>query len=249
MENIPLPEKIEATPIEGAQHRAEIVVSPCYPGYGTTLGNALRRVLLSSLPGAAVTAVKIKGADHEFSTIDNIKEDVVEIILNIKSLRFKMHGTEPVEIELVKKGEGPITAADFAKNSEVEVINTDQHIATVTDASTEFNMKVTVKHGRGYVAVEAREDEEIELGYIAIDAVYTPVKNVNFRTEDVRVGNMTNFDKLVLDVTTDGTMTPEEAFSSASEILVQQFQSLTQGAAPASAAPEVEQTEASSDEE
>lgn len=226
MENIPFPSTIEATPVEGAMHRAEIIVTPCYPGYGTTLGNALRRVLLSSLPGGAVTAFKIKGVDHEFSTISHVKEDVVEMILNIKSLRFKMHTHEPVEIELIKKGEGVVTAADFAKNSEVEVINTDQKIATITDAAGELHMKVIVQYGRGYVAIEERENEELELGYIGVDAVYTPVKNVNFRTEDVRVGKMTNFDKLILDISTDGTISPEEAFQQAAVILVDQFQSL-----------------------
>lgn len=253
MENIPLPNPIEVTPVEGEDNRAEIVVSPCYPGYGTTLGNAMRRVLLSSLPGGAVTAVKIKGADHEFSTLNGVKEDVVEIILNIKSLRFACHSEEPVEIELSKKGEGEVTAADFSDNSDVEVINSDQVIATLTDSSAEFSMKVIVQRGRGYVAVEEREDEELELGYIGVDAVYTPVRNVNFRTEDVRVGKMTNFDKLIMDVTTDGTKAPEEAFAEAADILVQQFQSLTGKTAEEvieeASAPVVEETDDSSVEE
>lgn len=227
MENISLPTSIQALPIDGELHKADIVVSPCYPGYGTTLGNAMRRVLLSSLPGAAATAIKIKGVDHEFSTIDHVKEDVVEIILNLKTVRFRLHSDEPIELTLDVKGEKIVTAGDFKTDSQVEVVNPDAVIATLTDKSAEFSMKVVVQHGRGYVPVEARENESLEVGYIAIDSIYTPVRNVNYRTEHVRVGQMTNFDKLILTVTTDGTMTPQEAFESAATILVEQFQSLT----------------------
>ena len=221
MENISLPDKISAKKIE--TDRAEITISPCYPGFGTTVGNALRRVLMSSLPGGAATAVKIKGADHEFSTLDNIKEDVVDIILNLKQLRFVVHSDEPVEITMKVKGEKEITGADFDKNAQVEVINKKLKIATQTDPKAEFEMTLIVQKGRGYVPVELREKEKLEIGYIAIDAVYTPVKNVNFNTEHVRVEEMTNYDKLILDVTTDGSMTPEEALEQASDILVEQF--------------------------
>lgn len=229
MAHIPLPNSIEVQPVDGESNRAQIIVKPCSPGYGTTIGNALRRVLLSSLPGAAVTSVKIKGVDHEFSTIDNVKEDVVEIILNLKTLRFVVHSDEPVELELSVSGEKVVTAADFSENSQVEVVNTDQVIATLTDASAELSMKVTVEKGRGYVPVEERETEGMEVGAIAVDAVFTPIRNVNYKTEHVRVGQMTNFDKLVLDITTDGTMTPQDAFESAADILVEQFQVLTGG--------------------
>ncbi|MBU1672835.1 DNA-directed RNA polymerase subunit alpha [Patescibacteria group bacterium] len=221
MENISLPDTISAKKIE--DDRAEITISPCYPGYGTTVGNALRRVLMSSLPGGAATAVKIKGADHEFSTLDNIKEDVVDIILNLKQLRFIVHSDEPVEITLKAKGEKEITGADVEKNAQVEVINKKLKIATQTDPKAEFEMTLIVQKGRGYVPVELREKEKLEIGYIAIDAVYTPVKNVNFNTEHVRVEEMTNYDKLILDVTTDGSMSPEEALEQASDILVEQF--------------------------
>ncbi|PIW37459.1 MAG: DNA-directed RNA polymerase subunit alpha, partial [Candidatus Kerfeldbacteria bacterium CG15_BIG_FIL_POST_REV_8_21_14_020_45_12] len=198
--DIILPNKIEA--IDQEHNRATIAISPCYPGYGTTLGNALRRVLLSSLAGGAVTAMKIKGVDHEFSTLPNVKEDVVEIILNMKSLRFRVHSDEPVEIELTAKGEMLATGKDFAKNSEVEVMNPDQVIATLTDKDAEFTVKAIVRKGRGYVPVEDRDDEELDVGYIAIDSVYTPVRNVNYRTEHVRVGQMTNYDRLLLDIVT-----------------------------------------------
>jgi DNA-directed RNA polymerase subunit alpha len=231
MQQIPLPQTITVNQTD-TPHRAEVIVSPCYPGYGTTLGNALRRVLLSSLPGAAATAVKIKGVDHEFSTIAGIKEDVVEIILNIKGIRFVLHGEEPVELQLKKKGEGPITAADFDKSTAVEVLNPEHVIATSTDKSTDLQLRVIVQPGRGYIPVEEREDEKLDIGYIAIDAIYTPVRSVNFRTEDVRVGKMTNYDKLLLDITTDGTTTPEAAFRLAAHILVQQFGRLTEADAP-----------------
>lgn len=229
MEHISRATTIEAVPQEatGGEQKAQIIVSPCYPGYGTTLGNALRRVLLSSLPGAAATAIKIKGVDHEFSTVEHVKEDVVEIILNTKLIRFRSHSEEPVEITLEAKGEKVVTAGDIAKNAEVEVVNKDQVIATLTDASAELHMKIIVEQGRGYVPVEAREEENVEVGYIAIDSVYTPVRNVNYRIENVRVGQMTNFDKLILDVTTDGILSPEEAFRQSATILVEQFQALT----------------------
>lgn len=238
---ITLPNQISSE--EKGDNHSVITISPCYPGYGTTLGNALRRVLLSSLPGAAATAIKVKGVDHEFSTLDHVKEDFVEIILNIKTLRFKMHSDEPVELELVKTGEGVVTAKDFSKNAEVEVVNEDAVIATLTDKAAEFNMKVIVEKGRGYVPVEDRDKEQLEVGYIAIDSVYTPVKNVNFRTEHVRVGQMTNYDKLFLDVLTDGTVTPFDAFEQAAKILVEHFQVLMGGLTQAEpAAPAVETT-------
>lgn len=226
MEQISLPTSFVAESINDNASSARIVVSPCYPGYGTTLGNAMRRVLLSSLSGAAATAMKIKGVDHEFSTIPHVKEDVVEIILHVKALRFKVFSDEPVELELSKKGEGVVTAADFKSNAQVEIVNPESVLATLTDKSAELNMKIVVQKGRGYIPVEAREHEKMDVGYIAIDAVYTPVRTVNFKTEHVRVGQMTNYDKLILDIVTDGTVTPQEAFTQAAHILVEQFQAL-----------------------
>lgn len=226
MDGISLPTSIIIDTVPEDGNRATMTVSPCYPGYGTTLGNALRRVLLSSLPGAAITAFKVKSVDHEFSTLPHVKEDVVEMILNIKTLRFHLEGDDLVELELDAKGEGPVTASQFKKKSGVTIANPDAVIATITDKAGGLHLKVIVQRGRGYVPVETREKEKRDVGYIAVDSIYTPVRNVNFRTEHIRVGQMTNYDKLLLDITTDGTMSPEEAFRQAVQILVEQFQGL-----------------------
>ncbi|PIP60207.1 DNA-directed RNA polymerase subunit alpha [Candidatus Uhrbacteria bacterium CG22_combo_CG10-13_8_21_14_all_47_17] len=210
MEPILLPNKIQFEHGE-RPHEGVLTVQPCAQGYGTTLGNALRRVLLSSLPGAAVTAVKIKGADHEFSTIPHVKEDVLEIILALKGLRLKLHSEEPVKLVLKVKGESTITAADFEKNAEVEIVNSDLHIATTTDPSASFEMEVSVGPGRGYRSIEDRGKEKMELGTIAIDALFSPVVNVSYKVETTRVGEKTDFDKLVLRVETDGSIDPLEA--------------------------------------
>lgn len=227
METVPKPSSILTESL--GEHHARIVISPCYPGYGTTLGNALRRVLLSSLSGAAITAVKIKGVEHEFSTIPHTKQDVVEIILNLKGLRLKVHSDEPQELVLKVKGEKTVTGADFEKNGQVEVMNTDMVICELTDKAADFEMKLRVGTGRGYVPVEAREKEKMEVGFIAMDSIYTPVRNVNFKIEHVRVGQMTNFDKLILDVLTDGTLEPEEACKQSTEILMDQFSAVLDG--------------------
>ncbi len=212
MESILLPNKIKFVrgerPNEGV-----LTVEPCAQGYGTTLGNAMRRVLLSSLPGAAVTAVKIKGADHEFSTVPNMKEDVLEIILALKSLRLKLFSEEPVKITLSAKGEGAVTAANFKKDAQVEIVNTDLHIATLTDPSASLEMDVWVAPGRGYRTTEERGKEKSELGTIAIDALYSPVLNVSYKVEQTRVGEKTDYDKLVLRVETDGTLDPLDAIN------------------------------------
>lgn len=218
---IQLPSKIYSKD-EGA-NRAIFTISPCYPGYGTTLGNALRRVLLSSLPGAAVVAVKIKGVDHEFSTIENVKEDVVDILLNLKQVRMKMHSDEAIELTMKVSGKRVVKAGDFEKNSDVEIYNRDLPIATLTNAKSDFELTVLVEKGRGYVPVEAREHEKLDVGYMSLDAVYTPIRNVNFKTEHVRVEQMTNYDKLVLDITTDGTIEPTVALTQACQLLVDHF--------------------------
>lgn len=218
---IQLPSKIYSKDEGG--NRAIFTISPCYPGYGTTLGNALRRVLLSSLPGAAITAVKIKGVDHEFSTMEDVKEDVVDILLNLKQVRLKLHSDEAVELTMKVTGKKTVTAGNFEKNSSVEIYNTDLPIATLTGAKSEFEMTVIVQKGRGYVPVEAREHEKLDIGYMALDAVYTPIRTVNFKTEHVRVEQMTNYDKLVLDVTTDGTIEPTSAVTQACQLLVDHF--------------------------
>lgn len=236
MEAIPLPNKVQLVEQQG--NRYVFAMEPLYPGYGMTIGNSLRRVLLSSMPGAAVTAVKIKWVDHEFSTVPNIKEDVIEIILNLKQLRVKMHTNEPVRLTLKKKGEGPATGADIKETDQVEVISKDLHIATLDNKNAELDMEIIVQQGRGYVPVEQREHEKLEVGMIAVDAIYTPVRNVNFDITNVRVGQLTNFDKLTVTLETDGSITGEEVLNIAALILVDHFKMLVtdESVAPASRA-------------
>ncbi len=220
-QNIPLPNKIYFAREE--KLKSVIVIEPLYPGYGMTIGNALRRVLLSSLPGAAVTAVKIKGVDHEFSTVPNVKEDVVDIILNLKQLRLSVDAEEPVKLELKVKGEKVVKASDIKPDSRVKIINPELVIATLDNKNAEFSMEIIAQQGRGYVPVEMREAEKLEIGMIAVDAIYTPMRNVNFEVENVRVGQITNFDKLTITMETDGTITGREALDIASQILVDHF--------------------------
>lgn len=221
MQTVSLPQKPKYTPIDEKSGKFEIL--GCYPGYGMTLGNALRRVLLASLKGSAITSVKIKGVSHEFSTMDGVMEDVVQIILNLKKVRFKMHGDEPVKVTLKSKGEGKVTAADIKCPSNVEVVNTDQVIATVTDKKVELEMELEISTGLGYVPIDQQNREEKEIGVIAMDAVYTPINRVNYEVENMRVGKRTDYNKITLEIVTDGSMTPEEAFSKAVSILVEQF--------------------------
>lgn len=221
MENIPLPNKINYEDLENNKYR--VVMEPLYPGYGVTIGNSMRRVLLSSLPGAAVVAVKIRGIDHEFTTVPNVKEDVVELILNLKQLRMKIHTDQPVKLELKAKGEKIVKASDFKKNSDVEIINQDLIIATLDNKAADFEMELTVQTGRGYVPVELREHEKLEIGNIAVDAIYTPMRNVNYDIEHVRVGQITNYDKLTLTLETDGTITGKEAIETAAKVLTSHY--------------------------
>lgn len=222
MENIDLPSKFESKSV--GKNQSIISIEPCYPGYGTTIGNSLRRVLLSSLPGVAAYTIKIKGVSHEFSTVPGIKEDIVEMILNIKSLRFKLHGTEETRIMLKTKGEKEVKAKDFKLTSEIEIVNPELHIATLTEKNAELELEIFVKTGRGYLPIENIDNKKLEIDAIAIDAIFTPIKNVNFEVESVRVGQMTNYDRLNIGITTDGSITPEEALLAASEILVDHFQ-------------------------
>jgi DNA-directed RNA polymerase subunit alpha len=219
MESILLPNKISfkrgERPNEGL-----LTVEPCAQGYGTTLGNALRRVLLSSLSGAAVIAVKIKNAEHEFSTIPHVKEDALEIILSLKSLRLKLFSEEPVKLTLSVKGEKTVTAKDFAKDAQVEIVNPELHIATLTDPSASLEMEITIASGRGYRSTEERGKEKAELGTIAIDALFSPVLNVSYKVEATRVGDKYDFDKLMLTVETDGTLDPLDAVNQAVGILM-----------------------------
>ena len=221
MDKIPLPNKFELNEIN--DRHAILTIEPLFAGYGLTIGNALRRVLLSSMPGSAITSVKIKGVDHEFSTLDGISEDVVDILLNLKQVKLKVHTNEDVRLTLTKKGKGPITAADISTNSDIEITNPDFHIATITDDKTEFDMELVANRGRGYVRTETRDEEKKEIGMIAIDAIYTPVTNVSMKVENVRVGQVTNFEQVQLDIETDGSITVKDAISLASQILVDHF--------------------------
>ncbi len=216
---LPLQPKI----VKKEKNKAIFEIEALYPGYGVTIGNTLRRVLLSSLPGAAATQMKIKGALHEFSTLPGVLEDLIRISLNIKQLRFKIFSDEPQKITLKVKGEKEVTGTDFELPTQVELINKDQHIATLTTKSAELEMELWVEKGLGYVPVEKRKKVNIEIGVIPLDAIFTPMKRVSFRVENMRVGERTDFDKLTLEVETDGTITPEEAFFRTNEILVNHF--------------------------
>ncbi|MFH1822651.1 MAG: DNA-directed RNA polymerase subunit alpha [Patescibacteria group bacterium] len=226
MENISLPKKINFK--DGDKPNQSLaIIEPCYPGYGMTIGNSLRRILLSSLPGAAVIGVKIKGANHEFMTIPHVKEDVLELVLNLKQLRIKVFSDEEVKLELDVHSKKEVKASDISKNSKVEIINKDLHIAEITDMAGNLNLEIYVSRGRGYRPVESIEEKRDDIGFIEIDSIFSPVKFVSINIENVRVGKMTNWDKLILNIMTDGTITPEEAFNQAVNILIDQFSALT----------------------
>jgi DNA-directed RNA polymerase subunit alpha len=194
-----------------------------YSGYGVTVGNAMRRVLLSSLPGAAITQVKIKGANHEFGTLPNVQEDIVEIILNLKKIRFRMHTAEPQVITLRAKGEVAVTALDIETGSEIEVISTDAHIATITAKSGELEMEFTIEKGLGYVPAESRRAEKLPIGVIALDAIFSPVVSVNFTVEHMRIEERTDYNKIRMSVVTDESITPSYAVQKAAAILSEHF--------------------------
>lgn len=243
MQTITSPQQPKYTSL--GENHGKFEILGCHPGYGTTLGNALRRVILSSLDGAAARSVKITGVSHEFSTIDGVMEDVVQIILNLKQVRFRLHGDEPVKITLKSKGEGVVTAAAFKTTSNIEVVNPDQVIFTISEKKTEVEMEIEVDKGLGYVPVEHREkSDDHEIGVIAIDAIYTPVKRVNYEVENMRVGKRTDYDKITLEIVTDGTVSPVVAFEKSVAILVGQFSALGAMESDAVLATEVEVTEA-----
>jgi DNA-directed RNA polymerase subunit alpha len=220
---IPLPQKAKVAKKE--ENRAVFEIDGCYPGYGMTLGNAFRRVLLSSLPGAAITSVKIKGVSHEFSTIPHVMEDVIHIILNLKQIRFKVNSPEslPLKIELKASGEKEVKAKEIKLSSEVEIINKDAHIATLTDKKAKLDIEIEIQSGLGYVPVEQRKKEKLEIGAIAVDAIFSPIKKINYEIENMRVGDRTDFNRLMIDIETDGSIAPEDAFIKAADILVDHF--------------------------
>jgi len=204
---------------------ATFAIEPLHTGYGMTLGNSLRRVLLSSIAGAAITSFRIEGATHEFTSVAGVKEDIVDIMLALKSIRFKVYSTEPQSLTISKKGKGPVTAADITGNADVEVVNKDHVIATVDDAKGAFNAEIIVETGRGYRPVDETAHRKSS-DMIAVDAIFSPVFRVRYKVENTRVGQMTDLDKLMLTVDTDGTITPSEAFEEAAAILVNQYTAL-----------------------
>lgn len=230
MQHIQLPTTIEFHESD-VPHVGELVMTPCQKGYGTTIGNSYRRVLLSSLPGAAVESVKIDGVQHEFSAVAGVKEDMIEIILNLKQLAVMSHSDAPVTLTLKKKKTGPVTGADFEKNADIEIMNTDLVLFHITDDSKAVEMEITVGKGSGYVPVADKDTKSLPLGTIAIDSLYTPIRDVGYKVENTRVGDITDFEKVTLRVETNGTVSPKDAVAQATDILMSHFALVTEAAA------------------
>lgn len=222
MEKIGLP-KITEEKIN--KKNSKFLIEPLFPGYGPTIGNALRRVLLSSITGATATSFKIDGTSHEFTSIPHVKEDVIELMMNLKKVNFKLFTDEPTIIELTKKGPSSVKASDFKPNSNVEIINPDQHICDL-DNKADFRMEATIEKDRGFRASTVSSGEKKEIGQIAIDASFSPVERVAIEILDTRVGQMTNFDRLNLDVVTDGSISPADALKEASKVLVDHYNAI-----------------------
>jgi DNA-directed RNA polymerase subunit alpha len=222
--NIVLPSKPKIIKEEGNFGIYEI--DGLYPGYGHTLGNSLRRIILSSLSGAAITSVKIAGVSHEFSTIEGVKEDVITILLNLKKLRIKLQGEEGQVITLNKKGAGEITAKDLELPSQVELLTPELPIATITSKSTELSIEMRVEKGLGYVPKEIVSKDRVEIGSIALDAIFSPIRKVSYEVEDMRVGDKTNFNRLRVVIDTDGTISPKEALEESIKIMIAQLKAI-----------------------
>lgn len=243
---INLPQKPKVVKTEG--NRTIFEIEGLYPGYGVTLGNALRRVLLSSLPGAAIVGVKISNVHHEFSTIPHVAEDVIEIILNLRQIRFKKFVEEPVKLFLSARGEKEVKAKDIKTTSEIEIINPEAPVATLTDKKAELEIEIEVASGLGFVPVESRKKEKLEIGIIAVDSLFSPIRKVNFEVENMRVGDRTDYNRLRLDLETDGSISAQDAFLQACKSLVEQF-SILGGAEEVVVAAEVDSTEKEGDDE
>lgn len=197
-----------------------------YPGYGHTLGNSLRRIILSSLPGAAITQVKIDGVSHEFSTLEGVKEDVITILLNLKRVRLAMHAEEPLRVVLKKTGIGTVTARDITSPSQIDILNPDQHIAEMTAKNAVMDIEMTVERGLGYVPRDVHQKDKVDIGVIALDAVFTPVRRVNYEVENMRVGDRTDFNRLRVFLETDGTISPRQALERSIEIMIHQLKAV-----------------------
>ncbi len=222
--NVHLPSKPKIVLEEGTTGVYEI--DGLYPGYGHTLGNSLRRIILSSLPGAAITHVKIAGVSHEFSTIAGVKEDVITILLNLKRVRIKLLTSEPQTLTIKVKGIKEIKAFDITVPGQVEILNPDQYIASVTDKATELVIEIRVEQGLGFVSKELLQKDRVEIGSIALDAIFTPIKRVNYEVENMRVGDRTDFNRLKITVETDGTLTPKQALEKSIEIMIGQLKAI-----------------------
>lgn len=222
--NIILPSKPKI--IQEMDSNGVYEIDGLYPGYGHTLGNSLRRIILLSLPGAAITSVKIKGVSHEFSSISGIKEDVINILLNLKNIRVKMLTDEPQTLNLKIKGVKNVKAADIDAPGQVEILNKDLHIASITDKNTELSMEMRVEKGLGYVPKEVLQKERVEIGAIALDASFTPIRRVNYEVENMRVGDRTDFNRLRIFIETDGTISSKEALEISIQIMIKQLKAI-----------------------
>jgi DNA-directed RNA polymerase subunit alpha len=221
--NIILPSKPRLVEEEG--NKGVYQIDNLYPGYGHTLGNSLRRIILSSLPGAAITSIKVSGADHEFAVIDGVKEDVINIILNLKRVRFKLLTDEPQTATLKIKGPKEVSASDISVSGQLELLNPEQYICEVT-GKMEFEIEMTVQKGLGYVSKDEIQKDKMDIGHIALDAVFTPIRRVSYDVENMRVGDNTNYNRLIISVETDGTYTAREAVEKAIEIMIVQLQAI-----------------------
>lgn len=222
--NVTLPSKPRV--VKEEEFHGIFEIDNLYPGYGHTLGNSLRRIILSSLPGAAITQVKIEGAEHEFSVLDGIREDVITILLNIKRIRLNLHGDEPITIKLKKTGAGIVTAGDIEAPTQVEILSPDQPIAEITSKSGALEMEILVEKGLGYVPREVHQKDKVEIGTIALDAVFTPIRRANYEVENMRVGDRTDYNRLRISIETDGTFSPREALERSVEIMIHQLRSI-----------------------
>jgi len=218
------------------KNSATFTIEPLFTGYGSTLGNSLRRVLLSSIEGSAIVAFSIEGASHEFTTVKGIKEDVIEIMLNLKSVIVKSFADKPVELTLEKKGSGAVTAGDIKANADIEIVNPNALICTIDDPKGKISMNLVIDTGRGYRTIEQSSESRIHSNMIALDAIFTPVVRVRYDVKSTRVGQNTDLDKLILTIDTDGSITPKDAFEEAAAILVNQYTALA-GSTTVEAAP------------
>ncbi len=222
MYTLPETELMKIQALSETDRSGSYVIEPLSPGYGVTLGNSLRRVLFSSLEGSAISAVRIEDATHEFTTLPGMVEDIVSFILNVKTLRVKLIGDEPVTLKLEAKGPGEVRASQIINHPQVQISDPEHYLGTL-EKGGKLSVELLVEHGRGYVPTEQKNHEQMPLGTISIDSIFTPVKKVHYEVENTRVGGMTNFDKLTLDITTDGTLHPREALAQAAQILVEHF--------------------------